>query len=184
MFLIVGLGNPGEKCKGTWHNMGFMAIDAFAKENNFPEFELKKILKAETSEKEINGEKVILAKPQTFMNLSGEAVGLLAKHYKNKNLIVLHDDIDLPFETIRISKNRGTAGHKGVESIVNKIKTKDFWRIRLGIQPQRKPENAEDFVLKKINDKGVLKDIFNKTNSAILMLSKGEGNQAMTEFNK
>ncbi|MFA5355547.1 MAG: aminoacyl-tRNA hydrolase, partial [Candidatus Paceibacterota bacterium] len=158
MFLITGLGNPGEKYKNTWHNMGFLALDAFAKENDFPEFELKKILKAEISEKEVNGEKVILAKPQTFMNLSGETVGLLIKHYKTKNLIVLHDDIDLPFGKLRIARNRGAAGHKGIESVVKVIKTKDFLRIRMGIQPEKKPKNAESFVLKKIIERDRLKE--------------------------
>lgn len=184
MFLIVGLGNPGDKYEYTWHNMGFLAIDAFAKENDFPEFEFKKILKAETSEKEVNGEKIILAKPRTFMNMSGEAVGMLAKHYKTKSIIVLHDDIDLPFGTIRIARNRGTAGHKGIESIVKIIKTKDFLRIRMGIQPGKKPENAENFVLKKITEKDRLKEILRNTSSALIFLLAGKESEAMTQFNK
>jgi len=184
MFLIAGLGNPGEKYKDTWHNMGFLALDSFSKENNFPEFELKKILKTEISEGTVDGEKIVLAKPQTFMNMSGLAIGLLLKHYKTKNLIVLHDDIDLPFGTIRIARNRGSAGHKGVESIVSNIKTNDFLRIRLGMQPAKKPENAEDFVLRKINGKDKLKEIFKNTNSALLMILKRKESEAMTQFNK
>jgi PTH1 family peptidyl-tRNA hydrolase len=184
MFLIVGLGNPGEKYRDTWHNMGFLALDAFVKENNFPEFELKRILKAEISEKEVNGEKVILAKPQTFMNLSGVAIGLLLRQYKTNNLILVHDDIDLPFGTIRIARNRGAAGHKGVESAISNIKTKDFLRVRLGIQPARKPENAETFVLKKIAGRERLKEILKNTNSALSILAGGKENEAMTQFNK
>jgi PTH1 family peptidyl-tRNA hydrolase len=184
MFLIAGLGNPGEKYKNTWHNMGFLALDSFAKENNFPDFELKKILKTEISEGTVNGEKVVLAKPQTFMNMSGSAIGLLLNHYKAKNLIVLHDDIDLPFGTIRIAQNRGSAGHKGIESVVSNIKTKDFLRIRLGMQPGEKPENAENFVLKKINGKDKLKEVFKNTNSSLLMILAGKENEAMTQFNK
>jgi len=148
MIIIVGLGNPGEKYKNTRHNVGFQAIDEFAKENNFPEFKLSKKFSALVSEKE----NIILVKPQTFMNESGKAVKKLSEVGPRINLIVIHDDIDLPLGRIRISKNRGSAGHKGVESIIKEIGTKDFTRFRIGVSfKTEKPKNVEKYVLQKFN---------------------------------
>ena len=157
-FLIVGLGNPGEKFKNTRHNIGFRVLDYFAKENNFPEFALSKKFNALISESETNGRKVLLAKPQTFMNSSGKAVKkivdknkLQAAYYKLQyiSLIVVHDDIDLLFGKIKISQNRGSAGHRGVESIIKELGTKNFTRLRVGIQLEKgKLQNTEVFVLK------------------------------------
>ena len=121
--LIIGLGNPGKKYEKTRHNIGSKAID----ELRF-----------------LNLKNVVLTKPQTFMNESGKTVKNLLKNYKTKpdNLIVMHDDIDLPIGKIRIVKNRGAAGHKGVESIIKALGTKNFIRFRIGIQPKRKPANS------------------------------------------
>lgn len=129
MKIIVGLGNPGKKFEKTRHNVGFRAIDELAKQKtrNF-----------------------IIAKPQTFMNNSGQAVKSLINFYKAKpeNLWIIHDDLDLPIGEIKIAKNRGSAGHKGVQSIIDHLKTKDFNRIRIGICPKTgKPEQVEKFVL-------------------------------------
>ena len=154
MVIIVGLGNPGEKYKDTRHNVGFQAINELTKENNFPEFKLSKKFNALISENIINGEKIILAKPQTFMNESGKSVKTLISFYKTKDLIVIHDDIDLPLRKIRISKNRGSAGHKGIESIIKEIGTKDFTRYRIGVSSKTgKPKNVEKYVLQKFNKK-------------------------------
>jgi len=131
MILIAGLGNPGKKYQGTRHNIGFLVIDQL---------------------KTLNPEGVVLAKPQTFMNNSGKAVKSLLGDYKEKpeNLIVVHDDIDLPLGKIKIAKDRGAAGHKGVESIIKELKTKNFTRLRIGIQPKSgKPRKSEIFVLQK-----------------------------------
>ncbi|MFH1509729.1 MAG: aminoacyl-tRNA hydrolase [Candidatus Nealsonbacteria bacterium] len=187
MFLIVGLGNPGEKYEKTWHNIGFLAVNFFSKKKNFPEFRTNKKLKSEVSENKVEGEKVILAKPQTFMNLSGSAVGSLMNQWKikNDNLIIIQDDLDLPFGKIRIVRDRGTAGHKGIDSIIKIIGTKDFTRIRVGIQPSYgKPKHPEKFVLRKIDIAGKLKEIFKKTDGALDMILDGRENEAMTEYNK
>jgi len=129
MILIVGLGNPGKKYEKTRHNIGFRVIDSldFAQDKD-----------------------VILLKPQTFMNNSGRAVKSLTTKYKipATNIIVVHDDIDLPIDTIRISKNSSSAGHKGVQSIINELGTKDFMRLRVGINNKSKSD-AEKFVLEK-----------------------------------
>jgi PTH1 family peptidyl-tRNA hydrolase len=128
MKLIVGLGNPGAKYKKTRHNIGFRVIDSLDPTRD---------------------KKVILFKPDTFMNNSGRAVkrGLKYSGLKTKDLIVIHDDVDLPFGTIRISKNSSSAGHKGVQSIIDELKTKDFTRVRIGIRPDYEIDTTE-FVLK------------------------------------
>jgi len=187
MFLIVGLGNPGEKYEKTWHNIGFLAVNFFSKKKNFPEFKIDKKLKSEVAESKIDKEKIILAKPQTFMNASGFAVGTLIRQWKIKsdNLVVIQDDLDLPFGKIRIVKGRGTAGHKGINSIIKIIGTKDFTRIRVGIQPSKgKPKHSEIFVLRKIDKLGNLKDVFRKTNEALDMMLEGKEKEAMTKYNK
>jgi len=156
MILIVGLGNPGRKFKKTRHNAGFRVIDGFVRENNFPKLKLSKKFNSLISEGSLNRKKIILAKPQTFVNDSGKAMRPLVKDLKLKteNLFVVHDDIDLPLGKIKISKGRGAAGHKGVQSIINTLGTKNFVRFRVGILPKSgKPKRIENFVLKKFTKK-------------------------------
>lgn len=187
--IIVGLGNPEKKYIYTRHNIGFRIVDEFRKINNFPEFKLSKKFNSLTSEGFINDEKVILVKPQTFMNKSGKAVKSLLGFYKTTKtvLVVIHDDVDLPLEKIRIIKNRGAAGHKGVESIVKEIGTKNFIRIRIGIQSEKeKPRNTEQFVIQKFKkeEKESIKKIIERAVRTIeLILRKGE-EKAMNEYNK
>jgi PTH1 family peptidyl-tRNA hydrolase len=160
--LVVGLGNPGSKYKKTRHNIGFMVID-----------ELKKSMLDKN---------VILLKPDTFMNNSGKAVKKILKNspLTTQNLIVIHDDIDLPFGIIKASKNSSSAGHKGVQSIIDEIGTKDFIRIRIGIRPlllhQDFKGQAEKFVLKKFTkqEKKQLKDIIKQAVEEILKQLKQE----------
>jgi len=188
MFLIVGLGNPGEKYEKTWHNAGFLAIDAFSGKNSFPEFKLSKKFKAELSEGFLDKDKIILAKPQAFMNNSGQSVKLLIRNWKIKpdSLMVIHDDIDLPLGKIRVVKGRGSAGHKGVESIIKELKNKDFVRIRIGIMPEAgKPKNPERFVLQKLNkEEKLLKEVFLKSALSIETILKEGLEKTMTEYNK
>lgn len=143
IFLIVGLGNPGGKYEGTPHNAGFLVMNKLLEAYNLQTKEDKK-LHSEVTETKAGNTKIILAKPQTFMNKSGEAVKPLIASYKLKvvsSLWVIHDDIDLPLGQIKIVKNRGSAGHKGVEDIIAKLRTKDFVRFRIGIRPKRVPLN-------------------------------------------
>ncbi len=150
MKLLIGLGNPGKKYEDTRHNIGFQIINKLKQEYKFPEFTFSKKHNADISEGILNNERLLLAKPQTFMNNSGKAVKSLIKNAKDERLIVIHDDIDLPVGSFKISENRGSAGHKGVDSIIKFLGTKNFARIRIGIQPKTgKPKRAEDFVLKK-----------------------------------
>ena len=209
MILVVGLGNPGRKFQKTRHNLGFQVIEEFQKKNNFPKFKFLKELSegpAESgrvagglesfiSEGKFNGEKIILAKPQTFMNLSGKSVKKLISNFQlpkgggwvASNLWVVHDDIDLPLEKIRISKGRGAAGHKGVESIIRELGTKNFVRFRIGICPKAgKPKNIEKFVLQKFNkeEEKIVKEVIKKTAKAIEFSLKAGLEKAMSKYNK
>jgi len=135
--LIVGLGNPGKEYENTRHNTGFLFVDELAKYLKAPDFTLQKKLKAEISKSEIT-----LTKPQTFINKSGDAVLAVSKFYKIKpeNILVVHDDIDILWGNFKFSFGRSSAGHKGVESIIKALKTKNFWRLRIGIQPIRQAQ--------------------------------------------
>lgn len=134
MKLICGLGNPGSKYERTRHNVGFRVLDAYAEQEAFPPF--KEQGKALVSEKGTGRDKVILMKPLTFMNLSGEAVLQLMQFYKiePKDLLVIYDDVDLPLGTLRY-REKGSAGtHNGMKSIVETLATLDFPRLRVGIE--------------------------------------------------
>jgi PTH1 family peptidyl-tRNA hydrolase len=168
MILIVGLGNPGKKYEKTRHNLGFRVVD----ELGF-----------------LNREKIVLVKPKTFMNLSGKAVKSLIKKYKMPiiNLWVAHDDIDIPLGKIRISKGRGAAGHKGVESIIKELGTKNFIRFRIGILPKTgKPKKPEKFVLQKFNknEERIVKEVIEKAMKAIDFSLKEGLEKAMSKYNK
>ncbi len=157
MLIIIGLGNPIPRYQGTRHNFGQAAISYFQKIKNFPEFKLKRKFESLISEGNIEKEKIILALPQTFMNESGRAVKKLIENCKLKieNLLVIHDDLDLPLGKIRIRKNGSAAGHKGVESIIDNLGTDNFIRFRLGISRPTQPPVFKNrqlikmFVLKK-----------------------------------
>lgn len=132
-FLIAGLGNPGHEYADTRHNAGFMVVDRFAKSKGIrmSRVQFNAILGSE----KFNGSKVIVAKPQTYMNLSGQAVGSLMKFYKipMKNLLVVFDDLDLSLGVLRIRPTGGAGGHKGLRSIIQRLGTQDFARVRFGI---------------------------------------------------
>jgi len=199
MIFIVGLGNPGKKFQKTRHNLGFRVVDEFARKNNFPDFKLLKKFNAEVSEGKINNQRLILAKPQTFMNLSGQSVKKLLNRYRinsamaelPRRLFIVHDDIDIPLGKIRIVKNRGAAGHKGVQSIIDELRTKDFVRFRIGINPKNSMfyaavKNVEKSVLQKFNkeEEKILKKIIKKTIEAIEFSLKSKIEKAMQRYNK
>lgn len=159
MKLIVGLGNPGKQYMKTRHNAGFMFLDvlyaALMKTRNAPVWELSKKFNAEIAECVFNGEKIILAKPMTFMNMSGQSVQLISHYYKLKpmDIIVAHDDKDLKLGDFKIQSDRGHAGHNGVRSIMDHLGTKSVTRIRLGIAPgnPKKIKDTSVFVLSKFS---------------------------------
>jgi peptidyl-tRNA hydrolase, PTH1 family len=189
MILLIGLGNPGQEYENTRHNSGFLVLDALAKEHNFPDFALNKNFHAEISQGIITGQKIILAKPQTFMNLSGGAVKEIASYYKitGENLWVVHDDIDIVLGKIKISQDSGAGGHKGIKSIIDNLGTQDFARFRVGIQPEKgKPKNVESFVVKNFtkSEASKQKEAIKKTVLAIESSIKNGLEKAMNEFNQ
>lgn len=161
MKIIVGLGNPGKEYKGTRHNAGFMFVERLAKCEQIKPvdeeliFNFEKKFDSKVATISAKGEKIILVKPQTFMNLSGKAVSKILSFYKAdpKDLIIVNDDIDLPIGTIRIRKEGSGGGQKGLENIISEIKTDNFIRIRLGISESgEKVDRIEtvNYVLGKI----------------------------------
>ena len=161
MKLIIGLGNPGEEYQKTRHNAGFLAVDKIVSQcSDIPTFNFRPKFKAEISQGIINNKKVILVKPMTFMNNSGQAVQAVLDYYKinPKNIIIIHDDLDIPLGEFKISKNKNSGGHKGVQSIIDCLGTKDFMRIRIGIDTERnKKIPTEKFVLEKFNEEEMRK---------------------------
>lgn len=153
--LIVGLGNVGSEFEGTRHNLGFMTVDTFREKNGFPAWQEKSKFKACISEDFINGKKIVLAKPTTLYNLSGESVRALKDFYKidNKDIVVVHDELDLPFGTVKEKIGGGSAGSNGLKSIISHIEA-DFKRIRLGVRnDQLEKYDPADFVLSKFSSK-------------------------------
>jgi len=156
MKLIVGLGNPGKTYQKTRHNIGFITLDALHEklhEYGVSNWELSKKFNAQVSGCAIHNEKIILAKPMTFMNHSGQSVQLIAHFYKMKasDIIVLHDDKDLKLGDLKIQTDRGDAGHNGVKSIIDHIGGKNFTRVRIGVASanERKMSDTAKFVLSK-----------------------------------
>ncbi|MBU6214941.1 aminoacyl-tRNA hydrolase [Patescibacteria group bacterium] len=142
--VIVGLGNPGKEYEKTRHNAGRSAVELLAKNIEGKEFTLNKLAKALVSKGELAGEKMTLVLPETMMNLSGKAVAAFIKTPKAaRNLLVIHDDLDLPLGTIKLVMGRGSGGHKGVESVMRAVKSKEFARIRIGISAAGKKNQAK-----------------------------------------
>ena len=148
MKLIVGLGNPGIEYQFTPHNLGFLAIDRLADECHV---EVRnRQCRALTARAVIGSETVLLAKPETYMNLSGLSVRELVAEHEAKpetDLIVLQDELDFPLGTVRIHRNRSSAGHNGIESVIGALGTQDFLRIRMGVAPDRKVEDGMSYLL-------------------------------------
>lgn len=184
-FLIVGLGNPGREYAQTKHNAGFWVIDALARRHNLNNFNMER--KALTSSGRINGQSVILAKPQTYMNLSGESVRALVDFYKIdiNNIVVIYDDLDLPFGVLRLRNTGGHGGQNGVRNIILHLGTKDFSRVRYGIGRPKGKMKARDYVLQKFSsDQHITaqKMIDMAVNAVELWLQEGIG-LAMSRFN-
>ena len=200
MFYVIGLGNPGNEYEGTRHNTGRMAVLKLWKELGLAEFEFSKKANAEVSEGKIGKEKATLILPETFMNKSGNAVSYFVKPKLKtskkglENLIVIHDDLDLPLGTLKISYNKGVGGHRGLDSVVKAVKTKEFVRIRIGISPAtpkgkiKKPAGEQDvldFILGKFKpaEMEILKKIFKKASEAVQVLVSEGRDRAMNIYN-
>lgn len=197
MKLIVGLGNPGEKYHLSRHNLGFMVVERLREKPAFAtasarqagSWKLEKRFKAEIAEKNfqtIGGgtERVLLVKPQTFMNCSGEAVRLLLDYYKvapaewPENLLVIHDDLDFPLGKLKIQRNISSAGHKGVLSIIESLRSQDFIRFRLGV-------GEADSVLTSFpkEDLKIIEKTVNQTAEAVFYTLENGLAQVMNKYN-
>jgi PTH1 family peptidyl-tRNA hydrolase len=178
MKLLVGLGNPGKKYSLTRHNVGFLLIENLIKTYQLPQLKLNKNFKALIVKTKLDDKNFFIALPQTYMNNSGQAVKKICSFYKIKpeDIIVAHDEIDLPLGKFKISFNRGSAGHQGVQSIINQLKTKNFWRLRIGVGPKIKSPSfpTERFVLEnfKKDELKQFNDLFEILNQEIIKLLK------------
>lgn len=170
MKLIIGLGNPGQKYLMTRHNIGFRCIDALAYAFQSPPF--KKEHKAEVTKIRVNTTQIIIAKPQTFMNLSGESVQSLMKYYDvaTEDLLVIHDEVDLPFGQLKVQSSRGHGGNNGIRSIHQHLGTNEYGRIRFGVgRPPNPRMDVADYVLQNFNtqEEAELTDYLNTVNDAV-----------------
>ena len=182
MKLIVGLGNPGKEYEKTRHNVGFMAVDAFSSSNNLIFKNKFNALYAETM---VNNEKVILLKPQTFMNISGDAV-LEFKNYFYLNvddILVIYDDINFEVGELKIKKSGSSGGHNGINDIINKLKTKNIKRVKIGISKNK--FKLKDYVLSSFNSEELekLNNIFKITNNIIEDFSNIDFEKLMSKYN-
>jgi PTH1 family peptidyl-tRNA hydrolase len=190
MKLIVGLGNPGRGYADTRHNIGFICLNHFARSHGI-KFD-KKQAQARTGSGEIAGNSIILAKPQTYMNLSGQSVILLVRkfHIDPESLVVIHDDLDLPLGKIRIRRGSRSGGHKGINSIISHLGSHDFHRIRIGIGRPDTGEIEEDdtvsFVLSEFTpeEQKVIDQVIPTVSEAILCLLTDGLTTAMNRYNK
>lgn len=178
--LIVGLGNVGKQYEGTRHNIGFAAVDHFAEKNDFPGWTDKKDLKCHLTQLTMQDTRVILIKPTTFMNLSGQAVQATAHFYKIEpsRILVVHDELDIPFGQIRTRIGGSAAGHNGIKSVTNTI-GEQYGRVRIGVGPKDHTEqDSADFVLARFS-KGQEADMQNLLKESTAILSEyvyGGGN--------
>lgn len=194
-WVIVGLGNPGEKYENTRHNTGRMAVEHFADAHKLGEWKHDKKANAHIVRGSVDGTLVVCVLPDTFMNKSGSAVGKYVKSVKAaEKCLVVYDDLDLPLGGTKMSFNRGSGGHKGIESIARTLKTKSFWRMRVGISPStasgtlKKPRGeaeVHDFILKtfKPHDLAALKNVFKRTSHALEEVLVEGPMKAMNQFN-
>lgn len=184
-YLIVGLGNPGREYRNNRHNAGFMVLDTLAEKLGvtFSRMESKALV----TRADFQGSRLVLAKPQTYMNLSGQAVGALARFYKIPldKLLVVYDDVDLPLGTVRLRPGGGPGGQKGMVSIIERLGTQEFPRLRLGIGRPPGRMDAAAYVLRDFpsSDLPVLKDALERAASAILVFVTEGLEAAMNQYN-
>ena len=187
MKLIVGLGNPGIEYQFTPHNLGFLAIDRIA-ENLKVEVRNRQC-RALTARAVIGDQAVLLAKPETFMNLSGVSVRELVEEYEARpefDLIVIQDELDFPLGTLRIHTRRSSAGHNGIESIIGALGTQDFLRIRIGVAPERKVGDGASYLLSPMRkaDLAVVDGMLDTAEQAVQVILKEGPAAAMNRFNR
>jgi peptidyl-tRNA hydrolase, PTH1 family len=185
--LIVGLGNPGDEYEFTPHNLGFLAIDRIA--GSLKVEVRNRQCRALTARAVIGGEAVLLAKPETYMNLSGVSVRELVAEYEAKpesDLIVIQDELDFPLGTLRIHTRRSSAGHNGIESIIGSLGSQDFLRIRIGVAPEHKVSDGQGYLLSPLRKKEleVVDAVLDTAAEAVKVILKEGPAAAMNRFNR
>ena len=185
--LIVGLGNPGIEYQFTPHNLGFLTIDRIARSLGVDV--RNRQCRALTVRAVIADQTVLLAKPETFMNLSGVSVRELVQEYQAKpesDLIVIQDELDFPLGTLRIHTRRSSAGHNGIESIIESLGTKDFLRIRIGVAPERKVSDGKDYLLSPMRkaDLKIVDEVLDVAEEAVKVILQEGPAAAMNRFNR
>lgn len=188
MKLIVGLGNPGKQYDHSWHNLGFAVADQLRKNFDFPAYKKSTKFQADIADGQIASEKILLAKPLTYMNNSGESVKAIASYYKLKpaDIIVIHDDIDLPLGKIRLTHNSTAGGHNGVKSIIDCLAGKNFQRIKIGIKTDRPAKiDSADYVLMTPDpaDRPAVKSQISLASDAVKDLLESGLAKAMNKWN-
>ena len=186
--LILGLGNPDREYEGTRHNAGRSAAEYFAKKIGAGDFEFDKKSNSLIAEGKVEKNKVLIALPETFMNKSGSAATKLIRSKKElKELVVIHDDLDIPLGRFKISYGKSSGGHKGVESVMRALKTKNFVRIRIGVSPKNKPAQKEvmEFIIGKFKpaELEIFKKINKRVSDALETMTNGSLEKAMSQFN-
>ena len=186
MFLVAGLGNPGEEYALSPHNLGFLTVDRLAERHGIRV--TRKDSKALVGVGEIDGQAVMLAKPQTFMNLSGTSLApLMEKHsIPVENLVVVYDELDLPWLALRVKPKGSAAGHNGMKSVIGSLKTSDVVRVRMGIHPGHKLSSGADFVLAplKRSQRKELEEFVDFAADAVRSIIAEGVSKAMTKFNR
>ena len=185
MFVIAGLGNPGKKYENTRHNMGFITVDQLAEKHNIKVDKIK--FKALVGEGRIAGQKVLLVKPQTYMNLSGESIREVMNFYKlePENLIVIYDDMDIEPGKIKIRKKGSSGGHNGMKSIIQMLGTEEFSRIRIGIGRPKHNGDEINYVIGAIQEDQIpiLEEGVKKAKEAVIEILKNGIDSAMNKLN-
>ena len=187
MYIIAGLGNPTKEYENTRHNIGFMAIDALAEKYSISVMSCKH--KALIGKGTINGNKVVLVKPLTYMNLSGEAIRAIIDYYKvdaESELIVIYDDVSLDVGQLRIRKKGSAGGHNGIKNIIAQLGHDTFLRIKIGVGEKPKGYDLADYVLGHFSKEelAVMKDSLEKVDGAVNLMLAGEVDRAMNDYNK
>lgn len=184
--LVVGLGNPGKEYELTAHNLGFLVIDRLAERNGIKVG--RKDSMALVGQGTLAGKKVLLAKPQTYMNLSGESVqGLLVKNeIPPGDLVLIYDELDLPWQSVRIRPNGSAAGHRGVDSVIRCAGTKDFPRVRLGVHGGRREKDGAQIVLAKLKraHKQELDELLDYASDAVESIIAEGVEKSMAKYNR
>lgn len=174
MFIVVGLGNPGKEYESTYHNVGFLAVEKLAQK--YDTKITKKECSAEIGTTNISGEKIVFVKPQTFMNLSGDAVKSVLKKYDAniEDVIVFVDDVDIPAGTIRLRSKGSSGSHNGMKDIIAKLNSQSFARVRIGIGPKPEQMDLGDFVLSHFGKQSLVNESIEKAVLAVeeLILTK------------